>query len=185
MKIKKANAAFGLLTILLLLAHAGYQVVAYIMFIYDPLVTKVLAWACTACVLVHAVLGMSILMFSHDGSALMEYPRKNMRTILQRASAIGILVTIILHIQAISILHSGSFGLVIAEVIQFLTFSFVFTHIATSFSNAFITLGLLENMDTKKRIDTVCYIICGIFWLVCVAVVGTAFIAMASMPQGG
>ena len=34
MILKKANAVFGLLAIALLLAHAGYEGVSYIMFIY-------------------------------------------------------------------------------------------------------------------------------------------------------
>jgi succinate dehydrogenase hydrophobic anchor subunit len=86
MRLKKANATLGLLAILILLAHAGYQVVAYILFIYNPFVTKVLAWAAVAVVSLHAVLGMSMLMFVHDGSSARSYSGMNLRTILQRAA---------------------------------------------------------------------------------------------------
>lgn len=45
MKLKKANAILGLLTMAILLIHAGYQVTAYVLFLYDPMVTRILAWA--------------------------------------------------------------------------------------------------------------------------------------------
>lgn len=181
MRLKKANAVLGLFAILILLAHAGYQIIAYIMFIYNPLVTKVLAWATVAVVSLHAVLGMSMLMFVHDGSSVKTYPSANLRTILQRASAIGIMVTLVLHIKAFDILKSGTPGLIAAEVIQLLFFTCVFTHIGTSFSNAFVTLGLLSDMDRKKKIDRVTYVICAIIWAVAVFVVGRTYIALAAM----
>jgi len=181
MKLKKANAILGLFAIAILLGHAGYQVVAYIMFIYNPLVTKVLAWATVAVVSLHAVLGMSMVMFVHDGGSIGSYPGANLRTILQRASAIGIMVTLVLHIKAFDILHAGTLGLIGAEIIQLLFFSCVFTHISTSFTNAFITLGLLGDMDRKKKIDSVIYVICAIFWAAAVFVVGRTYIALAAM----
>ena len=182
MKLKKSNAALGLLSILILLIHAGYQIVAYIMFLYNPMVTKLLAWAAVAVISMHAVLGMSIVMFANDGSSITQYPRRNLGTILQRSSAIGIMIMLILHVKAYDILKSGTPGLVAAEFIQLLFFSCVFTHIATSFSNAFVTLGLLENMDTKKKIDHVIWFICAVIWLAAVIVVGRTYIILASMP---
>ncbi len=181
MKLKKANAILGLFAILILLGHAGYQIVAYILFIYNPLVTKVLAWATVAVVSMHAILGMSMVMFVHDGGSLGSYPKANLRTILQRASAIGIMVTLVLHIKAFDILKSGSLGLAAAEIIQVLFFSCVFTHIATSFSNAFVTLGILSDMDKKKKIDRVVFVICAVIWAVAVVVVGKTYVALAAM----
>ena len=181
MKLKKANAMLGLLAILILLAHAGYQVVAYILFIYNPLVTKLLAWATVAVVSLHAVIGMSMVMFVHDGASISAYQGLNMRTILQRASAIGIMVTLVLHIKAFDILKSGTPGLIAAELIQLLFFSCVFTHIGTSFSNAFVTLGFLGDIDRKKKIDRVTYVICAVFWAVTVLVVGKTYVVLAAM----
>ena len=182
MKLKKANAILGLPAILILLTHAIYQIIAYILFIYNPAVTKILAWATVALVSLHAVLGMSIVMFSHEGSAVMKYKKENFRTILQRGSAIGIMVTMILHIKAFDILKSGTAGLIAAELIQLLFFSCVFTHIATSFSNALVTLGLIEDMGRKNRIDRAIYIICALICLAAIPVVGRTYIALASMP---
>lgn len=183
MALKKANAATGLLTIALLLAHAGYQIVAFILFIYNPAVTRILAWSLVGAVSIHAVLGMSIVMFAHDGSELIRYPRENRRTIWQRASAIGILVMLVLHVQAYSILMSGTAGLIAAEIIQFMFFTCVFAHIGASFSNAFVTLGWLGDMDKKKKIDRCVWIICGIIWAAAVIVVGRTYVTLAHMPH--
>ena len=183
MKLKKANASLGLLSIAILLTHAVYEVVTYILFIYDPVTVKILGWACAGIVALHAVLGMCIVMFSHDGSALKQYPKANLRTILQRASAIAILVLVVLHILSHNMLQSGTAGLIGAEVVQFLFFTCVFIHIATSFSSAFVTLGWLQNMETKKRIDLAVWIICGILWAVAVFVVAKTMVSLAAMPE--
>lgn len=181
MKTKKVNAVLGLLAICILLAHSLYQVAAYILFIYNPLVTRLLGWAAAAVVSSHAVIGMSMLMFMHDGGNVTAYPRANLRTILQRASALGIMVMLVLHVKSYDILRSGTPGLIAAELIQLLFFTSVFTHIGTSFSNAFVTLGLLQNMDRKKKIDRVTWIICAVLWAVSVIVIGRTYIALASM----
>ncbi len=181
MKLKKANAILGLFAICILLAHAGYQIVAYILFLYNPMVTKVLGWLTVAVVFMHAILGMSMVMFVHDGGSLSAYPKANQRTILQRASAIGIMVAVVLHIKSFEMLSSGNLGLAAAELTQFIFFSCVFTHIATSFSNAFVTLGLLGDMDKKKKIDRVVYVICAVLWAVAVIVVGKTYVALAAM----
>ncbi len=183
MKLKKANAALGLLAILLLIAHAGYQVVAYTIFYYNPVVTKVLAWTFAGIVALHAVLGMSIVMFANEGNDLRKYRRHNRRTILQRASAIGILVLLVLHIQCYPLLRSGTAGLVAAEIVQFLFFACIFTHVSTSFTNALVTLGLLSDMDKKERIDKALWVICGAAFAVCVFVIGKTYIALAGMPE--
>ncbi len=182
MVLKKANAVFGLLTIALLLAHAGYEVVTYLLFLYDPVVTRVLGWCLIAAVSVHAILGMSIMMFAHDGSGLGKYRRENRRTILQRGSAIGIMVMVVLHLQCYALLKTGTPGLIAAEVIQIVFFACIFTHVATSFSNAFVTLGALENLKTKKKIDMCVWVLCGICFLAASIVIGRTYIFLASMP---
>ena len=92
MKLKKANAIFGLLTIAMLLIHGGYEVYAYINLLYNPGVTKLLGLLILGALIIHMALGMGIMMFANDGSELRKYPKLNRGTIIQRASAIGILV---------------------------------------------------------------------------------------------
>ena len=182
MKLKKANAILGLLTMAILLIHAGYQVIAYVLFLYDPMVTRILAWATAGVCSLHAVLGMSIVMFRHDGSTAAQYPEANLRTVIQRASAIGMLVMLVLHVKAYDILKSGTPGLIFAELVQVLFFSCVFAHIATSFTNAFITLGVLSDMERKKKNDRAVWVICVAAWAVCVFVIGRTYLILASMP---
>lgn len=180
MTLKKANAACGLLTIFFLLAHAGYQMVTFVMMYHNSTITRILGWACVAAVMMHAVLGMCIMMFSHDGSSLRRYPRENRRTIIQRASAVGIMVLLLLHIQSFGIMTSGTLGLIAAELIQFLFFTCVFLHIGTSFSNAFVTLGWLDDMERKKKTDKVVWVICAVTWAAAVIIVGRTYIVLSS-----
>ena len=91
------------------------------------------------------------------------------------------MVAVVLHIKSFEMLSSGNLGLAAAELTQFIFFSCVFTHIATSFSNAFVTLGLLGDMDKKKKIDRVVYVICAVLWAVAVIVVGKTYVALAAM----
>lgn len=174
MKLKKVNAAFGLLTILLLISHAGYQMVAFIKFVHDEKITMVLGGAIMACMVIHMVLALTIVMIAGDGTDISAYPRDNVRTIMQRASAIGIMVLILGHINSFKILTSSSAGLIIASIIQILFFGMVFIHIATSFSNAFVTLGILESESKKRIIDRVMMILCAVaFVVVCVITIRT------------
>ena len=60
---------------------------------------------------------------------------------------------------------------------EILFFGVVYTHIAISFSRAFITLGMLDDMDKKHRIDKAMHVICGLMMLISVvAVVRTQLI---------
>ena len=67
-------------------------------------------------------------------------------------------------------------------MIQAVFFACIFTHIATSFSNAFVTLGVLENPKTKKTIDIIVWIICAICFLVAAIIIGKTYFALAEMP---
>ena len=180
MNLKRCNAICGLLATIFLLIHVIYQIAAYLLFLYNPFVTKLLAGLCMAPVLAHAVIGMGILFFG-DGSALRDYPVLNRRTILQRGSAIASMVLLCLHTFCYSFLMSGSgFGTAGAFAVQILFFAAVFTHVAVSFGNAFVTLGWVSSPAVKKRLDTVSYVCCGAgFAVSAVVVVKTYFLLLA------
>ena len=184
MKLKKANAICGLAVILLLLLHAGYQMVAYVLFLYNPFVTKLFAWTLAGLLALHIIFGMSIVMFAHDGSELAKYPKENRRTILQRASAIAILILFVAHIYAFKVLTNpalGDSGLYIAGIIQILFFAAVFVHVAMSFSNAFVTLGWLTDLEHKKKIDKVVTVICVIAFIAATIIVLKTYGAILAM----
>ena len=186
MKIKKLNAIFGLLTIAMLLVHGGYEVYAYINLLYNPGVTKTLGLMILGALIIHMALGMGIVMFAHDGSELRKYPKQNKGTIIQRASAIGIIVFLFGHLNAFNILNShigGVFSLVLVLIIQALFFGSAFLHVGTSLSKAFITLGLLESIETKKKMDKAVWAILAIAFVVIMIVMGKTYIFLWSMPQ--
>ncbi len=55
MKLKKMNAALGLLSILFILIHVGYNVFAYLTFYYNPALSKATAVPFLILVCLHAV----------------------------------------------------------------------------------------------------------------------------------
>ena len=186
MKLKKANAIFGLLTIVLLLVHAGYEMYAYIKFIYAPFVTAFLSYLVLGALLVHMVLGMSIMMFAHDGADLKAYPKENRSVIIQRGSAIAMMVLVFAHIKAFDILQShfgGIFSLILVVVLQAAFFAAVFLHVATSFSKAFITLGWLSTLEKKNAIDRVVSIICAIAFVAILIILTKTYYVLWSMPH--
>lgn len=186
MKLKKYNAVLGLLTIVLLLVHSGFEMYAYIRFIYGPVVTKVLGGIILAALICHMITGMSIVMFSHDGAETRKYAGLNRGTIIQRASAIGTLVFLFGHTKAFDIMNShigGAFSLVLAIIIQALFFGCAFLHVGTSFGKAFITLGILESLTVKKRIDRVVWIILAIAYIAILAIICKTMFILWSMPH--
>ena len=179
MKLKKLNALLGLLSILAMLLHMGYTIVAYLMFYYNPFLKTVFAVPFMVLVCLHAVCGMVTVFLQADGTRLDLYPKQNLRTILQRVSAALILPLLILHINTFSMMKAASEGgqmivvllLIVAELLFFAT---ALTHVATSLTKGFITLGLLSSPDMQKKLDVVIYVILAIAFVVAAyAVVST------------
>ena len=176
MRVKKINAALGLLSIAAMLLHMGYIVYAYLTFNYDPFIRSLTAVPCMVLVCLHAVCGMSVVFLQADGTRMDLYPKQNMRTILQRVTAALIFPLLIIHINTFEMLQSAAehgqwfwFGLLMIS--QPLFYGVVLTHIAVSFSRAFITLGWLKSYDLQKKIDRVVYILCGLAFAVAAFVV--------------
>ena len=167
MKLKKLSAFFGLLSILLILLHVGYSIYAYLTFYYNPFLQKVFAVPFMVTVCLHAVCGMIILFTKPDGIRADLYPGLNRRTIVQRISAVLIFPLLLLHINTFSMMKNSAENsrpvfvvlLMIGEVIFYGT---VLTHVAVSFSNGFVTLGILSSQKTRKVMDTAVCIFCGI-----------------------
>ena len=106
MRLKKINAALGLLSIVAMLLHIGYTVFAYLAFYYNPTLKLLTAVPFMVLVCLHAVCGMLTVFLQADGTRLDLYPKKNLRTILQRASAALMLPLLILHINPYGLLAS-------------------------------------------------------------------------------
>lgn len=164
MKLKKANAALALLSILLMLVHVGYSVFEYLTMYYNPFLTKVLAWPFMVTVCLHAVLGMLTVFLQADGTRMDLYPEQNLRTILQRVSAALIFPLVILHINTFMLMQGcaerGQKGFIILLIFgEILFFAVIITHVVTSITKAFITMGWLASRETQKKLDKVFYIL--------------------------
>ncbi|MBQ7246805.1 MAG: hypothetical protein IJS22_01750 [Lachnospiraceae bacterium] len=177
MKLKKINAALGLLSILCMLMHIAYSAFAYLTMYYNPTLKWIFAIPFMVFVCLHAVCGMMTLFAGGEGGRLDLYPGKNVRTILQRVSAALIFPLLILHLYTFSLMQlcaqNGMKAFIILLMLaEILFFGTVITHVAVSFSNAFITLGLLTSEKTKKNLDTVMYVLGAAAFIVsCFAVI--------------
>ena len=176
MKLKKASAVLGLLSILLMLAHIVFGIFMYLTMYYNPVLTKVLSWPFFAAVCLHAVFGMLSVFLQEDGTRMDLYPKKNLRTILQRVSAALIFPLLVLHIKNHELMREcsqqGQKGLVLLLMLaEILFFAVIITHVAVSLTKAFITMGWLTREQTMKRIDRVVYVIGAVAFCVSVIVI--------------
>ena len=183
MKLKKINAALGLLSIAAMLLHIGYTVFAYLAFYYNPTLKLLTAIPFMALACLHAVCGMLTVFLQADGTRLDLYPKQNLRTILQRVSASLILPLLILHINTYGLLASTAeagrwlwFALLMLS--QPLFYGVALIHVAVSVTRGLIMLGLLTSSDRQKRIDRVVYILCGLAFAVSIFVVVRTELAM-------
>ena len=189
MKLKKTNAALGLLSIAAMLIHIGYTVFAYLTFYYNPLLKQLTAIPFMALTCLHAICGMTAVFLQSDGTRLDLYPKQNLRTILQRVSAAVLLPLLILHINTFGLLQSSAgagrwlwFALLLIS--QPLFYGTALTHIAVSVTRALITLGWLTSRDRQKTIDRIVYILCTAAFAIATFVVLGTELAMF-LPGGG
>ncbi len=164
MKLKKMNAALALVSIAMLMTHAGYKAVTYLLLIYNPEVSRIMNILPIVCIMLHAVFGMLTVFLQGDGTRASEYPRENARTILIRVSAALMLPLLLIHINMNSWLVATAgakqwflFGLVILAEVLF--FAAVFTHAFAAMTRSFITLGWLASRQTQRRLDRVLWIL--------------------------
>ena len=167
MKIKKCNAVLGLLSVLCLLLHVSYSAFCYLTMYYNPVLKEAFIAPLMLLTLLHAVLGMMNVFMLSDGTRLTQYPKRNIKTILQRGSAALIFPFLILHLDTFSMMKSSAESgktavIILLMLVQILFYAAVLLHIAVSVSRALITLGLLQSVQTQKRIDKVCLILAAV-----------------------
>ncbi len=173
MILKKTNAVLGLLSILFMLGHIGYSTFCYLTFYYNPFLKLVFAIPFMVLVCLHAVCGMLTVMLQKDGGSMNLYPKKNIRTILQRVTAALIFPLLILHINTFSLMQLCAkkglkAGIVLLILAELLFFAVVIAHVAVSLSKGLITLGFLTSEKTMGVLDRIVYICGAVFY--CIAV---------------
>ena len=164
MKLKKWNAALGLLSIALMFLHIGYSVFCYLTFYYNPVLKNVFAIPFIVAVCLHAVLGMLTVFLNKDGTRMDLYPKKNLGTILQRVSAALVFPLLILHIQTFALMQAaaekGQMPVIILLIAaEILFFAVVITHVSISLTKGMITLGWLSSEKTVRTLDRIIYVI--------------------------
>lgn len=166
MTLKKSNAALSLFCIVLLFVHAVYQTVSYIVFYYNPFLSKLFGVLLAAAIVLHGILSCVSVSIVHDSRGIV-YRRLNLRTFLQRLSAAGITVLLLPHIFSFHLLQktAGTVFFIFLESAQILFFAALFLHAALSFSNAFVSLGLLSDIKKKRRIDAVAAVVCAVLFV--------------------
>ncbi len=176
MRLKKINAALGLLSILFMLLHIGYSAFAYLTMYYNPVLKTVFSVPFIVLVCLHAICGMSVLFMQKEPGGAELYAKQNMRTVLQRISAALIFPLLILHLKTFSLMQASAekgakIFIILLILAELIFFGVVITHIAVSFTNGFITLGLLSSEKTKRIIDRAVYIIGAAVFIVCAVAV--------------
>ena len=166
MNIKKWNARLSLLTVVLFLIHEGYHLYAYTTMYYNPVMSKVTGYALVGALGLHVILSIISVFVLHDAKKV-TYKKLNIKTVIQRVSAVLIVLLLPIHILSFGLLQSsvGGIGYILTEIAQILFYAALCCHIAVSFSNALITLGYLTEMRRKRIIDIVAAVICAILFL--------------------
>lgn len=173
MNIKKWNARLSLLTFALLLIHEGYQLYAYLTFYYNPTLSAISGYSVAGCFVLHGILSAICVFALHD-SKTVAYKKLNIRTLLQRISAVMIILLLPLHILSFSMLQSSAgVGYILVEVVQIIYYAVLSCHIALSFSGALITLGLLPDIKKKRIIDVIVLVICALLFIAVSVIITT------------
>jgi len=167
MKSKKWNAALSIITLFLLLIHEGYQLFAYITFYYNPTLSAATGYAVTGCFALHAILSAICVFALHDSKVIV-YKKLNPRTVLQRVSAVLIVLLLPLHILSFSLLQksAGGAGYILIEAVQIVFYAALMGHIALSFGNALVTMGLLSDIKKKRILDCCILVVCAMLFIV-------------------
>lgn len=177
MALKRCNALLGLLTVLALFIHMGYNVYCYLTFYHNPTLSMLTAAPIIVFACLHAITGMCSVFLLGDGTRVSPYQKQNRRTVAQRVSAALIFPLLIVHLNTFDVLKAAAtsgtwlvFGLVMCAQIAF--YAVVAVHVATSFSRTFITFGLLTSRETQTRIDKIVAVVCAcLFFFAAFAVV--------------
>lgn len=163
--IKKVNTLVGFAVIVALCCHGGSMCYSMVTGWYDFFIAKTFANLTIISVAVHSLLSIIIFFFFHDGSVL-KYGKDNISTVLQRISAVAIIILLHIHINTYSFMATGeSLSMcqtIISCITEILYFSAIMTHIAISIGKGFVTLGTVKSSAVLNRINLISYIICGI-----------------------
>lgn len=179
MLLKKTNAIAALCIILFLTGHMETMCFSLLTGWYNLSICKTFAYLAAGAFCTHAFLSIVILFFLHDGTSL-RYPKENKRLILQRGTALVMLVFIHTHTQAYAHMATGevlsqtmALFFCVCEIIYIVS---VLTHTALSLSKGLVTLGAVHSISVVTWIDRIAAIICSLAGIVAIFAVTGFFL---------
>lgn len=168
MKLKKINSAAGLAVILTLLGHIGVMTFSLWTGWYNYRICKMLPHMSLTFLIVHIILSIIIFFFFRDGADA-RFKRLNAGTIIQRATAIVMMILIHFHMNAYAHAVTGetlSVGMTAFRIVtELLFFAAALSHIAISCGKAFITLGIVRSAKALNVINMTAYIVCAVLMI--------------------
>ena len=155
----------------LFVAHLGIMTFSMFTGWYDFKICNIVGYAALGLICVHAFCSVIVLFFLHDGAALDQSPSENFQTILQRASAIALLILIHPHMVNYEFMGTGELlsnsEVIFRIVLELLFLITVVIHVSTSFSKSFVSLGLASSQRAVDRLNFAAYLFCTIGLIVC------------------
>lgn len=167
MKLRKINAGLGLITTIMLMAHAMFLSVWMLARCSFENTAEGLPHILATLMVVHAVLSIVLAVLGHKGAKKVKvksYPKMNLPTMVQRITGVLMILMIGLHAAGANNHYKPK---MLHAVFHPLFFAVVLAHTAVSTSKALITLGI-GNAKTIKIINVIMRILCGITFVACV-----------------
>ena len=161
---KKVNSIIAWVVILLLGGHLATMSYSLLTGWYDYSVCKALAYLTAGFVSLHVLLSLIIVFFLHDGTRIGSYASMSKGTVIQRSSALAVLVLLHAHVTSFGFIAAGD-ALSMAQaayivVTEALFFAAIFAHLSVSASKSLITLGLLRSDAAEHRCNVVAAAVC-------------------------
>lgn len=165
--MKKINSVISLLIILTITGHIVTTMVYLLTGFRIEILSNIFARGTYGLVLGHILLSVGMLIFKHDAKPVPgKYTRLTLRVWIQRGSGLFMLILLHAHIsQMVKVLNAKPIdepGKVVFLLINILFFATIFTHVAVSFSRAFVSLGIITDDQIINKIDVATYIVCAV-----------------------
>ena len=161
--MKKVNACITWIIMLLFYSHLIVMSYSLATGWYDYNICKTLARATGIVISIHAILSIIVVLFLHDGVKVGYYAKRNIKTIIQRATAIIIMIFVHLHVKAFRFIvegiHLSTADKTFILVTEIIFFGANFLHLAVSFSKSLITMGQLRSDAKEKLINKIVLVI--------------------------
>lgn len=164
---KKINAILTLFIMAALAIHAGYQTVSYAIMYYNPVVSMILGYIILIPLVCHIILSIISVLILHDSKTI-AYCRLNAAILVQRISAVLLLCLFHVHIQSFKLLQSHPTGpcFILIKAAEIMFYVALFAHISISFPRSLVTLGILKRIESKRKLDRIIWILCGLLFII-------------------